>query len=298
MFGGTAEDNETPEECFIRETKEELGIYLRKLKINLFEYRLDKERDSERYVYYIECDQDLIREALEDHADYKWISLEEIFNYQLTKDTRKYYRIFREDTEINIKGVIGNEYMKYAFISGIPASGKSYLAAKVAKAVGASHIEIDELRKEMRSDPELKRWVDFFWDQEEIEYWRNTNCNQQWENLKNQSETFWPIILKKINKIQESGKPAVFEGVNILPHLAIKDLGFPGIVLLGSSLEDIFERNKKEPRWGQTEELQRMETEGFWNCERPRYKAEAEKYGYPTFSDVKEAEKKLLEILQ
>ena len=43
--------------------------------------------------------------------------------------------------------------MKYAFISGIPASGKSYLAAKVAKTVGALHIEIDELQKEMSNDP-------------------------------------------------------------------------------------------------------------------------------------------------
>ena len=188
--------------------------------------------------------------------------------------------------------------MKYAFISGIPASGKSYLAAKVAKTVGALHIEIDELRKEMGKNPELKKWVMFFWNHDEAEYWKNTNCDEQWENLKNQSEAFWPTILEKISEIQKSGKPAIFEGVNILPHLAAKVLEFRGIVLLGSSLEDIFERNKKEPRWGRTEELQRMEAGGFYNCERPRYKAEAEKYGYPVFSDVKEAEKELLKIFQ
>ena len=188
--------------------------------------------------------------------------------------------------------------MKYAFISGIPASGKSYLAAKVAKVVGALHIEIDELREEMGKDSELKKWAMFFWNKNEEKYWQNTSCEQQWENLKNQSEAFWPTVLKKVKEIQESGKLAIFEGVNILPHLAAKDLQFPGIILLGSSLENIFERNKKEPRWGKTEELQRMEAEGFYDCERPRYKAEAEKYGYPIFSDVKEAEEKLLKILQ
>lgn len=188
--------------------------------------------------------------------------------------------------------------MKYTFISGIPASGKSYLAAKVAKTVGALHVEIDELRKEMNNDPELKKWVMFFWNQDEVEYWKNTNCDQQWENLKNQSEAFWPTILEKIREMQKSGKSVIFEGVNILPHLAVTNLEFSGVVLLGSSLDDIFERNKKEPRWGKTEELQRMEAEGFWNCERPRYKAEAEKYGYPVFSDVKEAEEKLMEILK
>ena len=138
----------------------------------------------------------------------------------------------------------------------------------------------------------------FFLNQDEDDYWKNTNCEQQWENLKNQSEAFWPTILKKITEVQKSRKPAIFEGVNILSHLAAKDIQFPGIILLGSSLDDIFERNKKEPRWGKTEELQMMEAEGFYNCERPRYKAEAEKYGYATFYDVKEAEEKLLKILQ
>ena len=186
--------------------------------------------------------------------------------------------------------------MKYIFISGIPASGKSYLAAKVAKEVDALHIEIDDLREEMRNDMELRKWVDFFWNQDEIEYWKNTGCNQQWENLKKQSEAFFPAILKRVREVQESGKPAIFEGVNILPHLAAGILQFSGIVLIGDSFEDIFERNKKEPRWGKTEELQRKEAEAFYNCERPRYTVEAEKYGYQVFSDIKEAEKKLLEI--
>lgn len=186
--------------------------------------------------------------------------------------------------------------MKYAFISGIPASGKSYLAARVAKAVGALHIEIDELRKDMSKNPELRDWVMFFWDKDEAEYWKNTNCDQQWENLKKQSEAFWPAILTRVKEVQKSGKSAIFEGVNVLPHLASKDLRFTGVVLLGNSLEDIFVRNKKEPRWGQTEELQRKEAEAFYNCERPRYKADAERYGYPVFSDEVEAEKELLKI--
>src|SRR3989344_7096889 len=97
--------------------------------------------------------------------------------------------------------------MKYAFISGISASGKSYLAIKVAKAVGSLHIEIDDWREEMRNDTELRKWVDFFWNQDEIEYWKNTSCGQQWENLKNQSEALWPAILKRIRKVQKSESP-------------------------------------------------------------------------------------------
>lgn len=186
--------------------------------------------------------------------------------------------------------------MKYAFISGIPASGKSYLAARVAQKVGAQHIEMDALREEMRGSPELKKWVDFFWNKNEAEYWEQTNCNEQWLNLKNQSEAFWPILLRRITEIQTAGKLAIFEGVNLLPHLTRKDLNFSGIILLGDSFESIFERNKKAPRWGQTEALQRKEAEAFYNCERPQYKAEAEKYGYPAFSDMEKAEKELLDI--
>jgi hypothetical protein len=188
--------------------------------------------------------------------------------------------------------------MKYAFISGIPASGKSYLSAKIAKEIGIQHIEIDGWREEMKSDLALGKWVDFFWNQDEEEYWRSTSCDQQWENLKKQSKAFWPTILKKIKEIQKSEKGAIFEGVSILPHLAYGDLDFKGIFLLGESFEAILERNKRNPRWGQTKELQMKEAEAFWNCERPKYKEEAEKYGFKTFTDPLVAEKELLELLR
>jgi len=188
--------------------------------------------------------------------------------------------------------------MNYTFISGIPASGKSYLAGKIAKAVGAAHIETDKWREEMKRDNKLRKWVDFFRDKNEVEYWDVTNCNEHWKNIKNQSEAFWPVILKNIKKIQKSGKPAIFEGVNILPHLAAKDLLFPGIFLLGDSYEVVFERNKKDPRWGKTEKLQKKEAEAFFYCERLKYKEEAEKYGFKVFFNIKNAEEELLKIFK
>ncbi len=181
--------------------------------------------------------------------------------------------------------------MKYVFIGGIPASGKSYLARKIAKETGAVHVDLDELRcSEMIKNPELKPWVEFFIDKDEKNYWENTSCEEDWENLKKQSEAFWPTILKKIKEVQNSGKSAIFEAVNILPHLARKDLNFKGIFLLGESFETIFERNKKDPRWGKTEELQRIEADRFFNCEGKMYKQEAEKYGFKTFNSAEEAE--------
>lgn len=184
--------------------------------------------------------------------------------------------------------------MIYAFVSGIPASGKSYLAARVAQKVGAQHIEMDALREEMKDDSELKKWVDFFWNKDEAKYWEKTNCDEHWLNLKNQSEAFWPTLLKRIKKVQQTGKSAIFDGVNLLPHLTRKDFDFSGIILLGDSFESIFERNKKAPRWGQTEALQSKEAKAFYTCERPKYEAEAEKWGYLAFSDMEKAEKELL----
>lgn len=188
--------------------------------------------------------------------------------------------------------------MPYIFISGIPASGKSFLAKKVAQKTGAFHLDTDTLREEMSKDPKIEPWVNFYWNQDEEKYLKETSCEEQWSNLIRQSEAFWPTILEKIKEVKKSHQIAIFESVNILPHLAAKDLDFPGIVLLGESFEQIFERNKKNPRWGSTEDLQRLEAEIFFNCERENYKKEAGKYGFKIFTNQEEAEQELLELLE
>lgn len=185
----------------------------------------------------------------------------------------------------------------YIFIGGIPASGKSYLAKKVAEKTGAFHLNLDTLRAEMTSDSKLKYWVDFFFNQNEEKYLKEVSCENHWQNLVAQSEAFWPTILNKVREITGSYQSVIIEGVNILPHLAKKDFNFPGIFLLGDSFEQILERNKKNPRWGKTEELQKKEAELFFNCERLKYKQEAGKYGYKTFVKFEEAEKEIFNLL-
>lgn len=188
----------------------------------------------------------------------------------------------------------------YVFIGGIPASGKSYLARKVAEKTGAFHVNLDTLRKEMRNDPKLKYWTDFFFNQDEKKYLdlKQTSYEDHWQNIVKQSEAFWPTIMKKVNEVKKNYPSAIFEGINILPHLAKRDFDFPGIFLLGEAFEQIFERNKQNPRWGQTEDLQRKEAELFFNCDRPKYKEEAERYGYKTFEDFNTAEKELQSLLK
>jgi hypothetical protein len=84
----------------------------------------------------------------------------------------------------------------------------------------------------------------------------------------------------------------------MLPHLVKRDLGFDGVVLIGSSFEETLERNRKDPRWGSTTELQELEANTFFNIERPHYKEEALKYGYPTFERADDAIEYCLSVLR
>ena len=189
-----------------------------------------------------------------------------------------------------------NKIAKSAFITGIPTAGKSCLAKKVSEKIGARHVAIDDYRKEWGKDPALNKWTNLFLNLDEEKYLA-MSCDEQWQKGIEQSEGLWSATLEKINEIRDNGQSAIFEAVTILPHLAKRDLNFPGIVLLGESFEKTLERNYKFPRWGKTKELQRREAESFWNCERKHYQSEAEKYGFKSFSDPVAAEAELVKIL-
>lgn len=186
---------------------------------------------------------------------------------------------------------------KRIFITGIPTAGKSYLAEMIIAKIDGVHVDVDDIREEIANDLKYKKWVNFYYDQDEKTYYTNTTHDEQWQNLVRQSEGIWPAILEKIKSYTNEKRPMIFEGVNILPHLAKRDLSFPGIVIIGKSFKEVFERNKKEPRWGKTEELQKFKAEAFFYGERPRYKTEAEKYGYLIFETADEAFEPALKIL-
>lgn len=184
------------------------------------------------------------------------------------------------------------------FITGIPTSGKSYLAKKLAEAVGGIAVCLDDMRENIAKKSEYRKWADFYWDKDEEEYLTKTTPENQWENLVAQSEGLWPVFLGEIAKYGTETKPVIFECVNLLPHLAKRDLDFPGLVLIGRSFEETLERNKQNPRWGKTDHLQELEAKTFFYIERPRYKSEAEKYNYPVFESADEAFGKGVELVQ
>ncbi len=174
---------------------------------------------------------------------------------------------------------------KRLFITGIPTSGKSYLARQLSEKVGGITVSLDDFREDLAGNDQYKKWTNFYLDVDEKEYLTKTNSLKQWENLVAQSEGLWPAFLEKINEYAGEEKPVIFECINMLPHIAKKYLDFSGIVLIGKSYEEILQRNIQDPRWGETLELQELEAKTFFEIERPQYKAEAEKYGYEFFED-------------
>jgi 2-phosphoglycerate kinase len=183
----------------------------------------------------------------------------------------------------------------YTFIGGIPTSGKTYLAEKLSKDLNCLHVRLDDLRKEMIKIPELEPWVCFLFNiKNEKDYWENITPEDHWNNMVKQSEAFWPTILNHIQEVVATNRSAIFECVNILPHLVKRDLDFSGIFLLGESLESTYNRNRKNPRWGDSEELQRIEAEWFFVHEGRFLKQEAEQHGFLCYSDTQKAEKELL----
>jgi len=190
-----------------------------------------------------------------------------------------------------------NHKGKRLFITGIPTSGKSYLAKRLADKVGGVCVLLDDLREGLATDENYKKWTNFYLDRDEKRYLTNTSPEEQWNNLVTQSEGLWPAFIDGIEKYSNEEKPVIFECVNILPHLAKKDLDFAGIVLIGSSFELTLERNLKDPRWGNTKELQELEAKTFFFVERPKYKSEAEKYEYPVFEKAEDAFEYCLRLL-
>ncbi len=178
---------------------------------------------------------------------------------------------------------------KRLFITGIPTAGKSYLAKRLAADLGGISVSLDHHREAIASDERYGKWVQFYWDKDEKEYYSQTGPDEQWQNLVNQSMALWPAFLEKIDSFYEETKPVIFECVSMLPQIVSKDIDFPGIVLVGTSYESILERNIADPRWGKTEELQKMEAFSFFNIERPNYIKEAERFGYPVFETADQA---------
>lgn len=97
FFGGLSEGEESPKQTFVRELKEELHINVdEKDVINLCDY-LNEELQTYRHVFYVESDLELTDMTLGEGAGFDWVSLESIFEKDLTDKTEKDLKYFLEN---------------------------------------------------------------------------------------------------------------------------------------------------------------------------------------------------------
>jgi len=88
FFGGLNESNETPEETFIREIKEELNLDLLKDNIKHVCDYLNVEMNTYRYVFYVESVLEKSEMRLGEGANFDWIPVGKVMEYDLTEKTR------------------------------------------------------------------------------------------------------------------------------------------------------------------------------------------------------------------
>lgn len=96
---------------------------------------------------------------------------------------------------------------KRLFITGIPTSGKSYLAEKLAKEVSGIAIMLDNYRKDFAKEEKYRKWTNFLFDKNEYEYLTKTTPGKLWKNLVAQSEGLWPAFSQEIKRTKMKKNP-------------------------------------------------------------------------------------------
>lgn len=116
--GGHVEEGESPEECVVREVKEETGYLLRS-----FRYRgiitFCMEGEPSMYLFLFTSD-DFFGEEIEcNEGDLKWVSKSEILSLELWEGDRIFHRLLEEREDFfSMKLCYRNDIMVDCLIDG------------------------------------------------------------------------------------------------------------------------------------------------------------------------------------
>ena len=94
FFGGGCSINEIPEECAVRELEEETGITVNKKDIVLLTNYYNEELETHRYIFFIEKYVSKLDIHLTEGKDCEWVSLDKVFDYDLTENTERDLKMF------------------------------------------------------------------------------------------------------------------------------------------------------------------------------------------------------------
>lgn len=96
FFGGLAEKGETPKEAFLREMHEELNILLKEEDVKMVCDYFNKEQGTHRHIFFAESHLQKSDMRLGEGADFEWISLDVVEDFDLTEKTRRDLRTWQE----------------------------------------------------------------------------------------------------------------------------------------------------------------------------------------------------------
>ena len=94
FFGGSGEVGEIPEDCVVRELKEELGVAIKKDGLVPLRDYFNEKIKTRRYVFVMEFNLGKSEMTLGEGEDFDWIHLDRVLEYQLTDNTRSDLEFF------------------------------------------------------------------------------------------------------------------------------------------------------------------------------------------------------------
>ncbi|MCU7933942.1 MAG: NUDIX domain-containing protein [Candidatus Thiodiazotropha sp. (ex Dulcina madagascariensis)] len=88
FFGGLNEGDETPNQCFVRELEEEIGLTVGEDQVLFLREYMNEDLNTYRIVFYVQSNISENKLTLGEGAGFAWVPLNKISNYDLTDKTQ------------------------------------------------------------------------------------------------------------------------------------------------------------------------------------------------------------------